>query len=114
MLCRSYRDRTGKNLSAWESLRPLVPICLQFLSFLLWAHNSSYNILGRQPRLMYLACGTVFSNIAVSTESWTLCEVRVDFTLGHDVAEFGAKAPLNANCKVLTSITNGIARKGEA
>jgi len=71
LLCRSYRDRTGKNLSAWESLRPFIPICLQFTLFLLWAHNSPYNILSRQPRLLYLACGTVFSNIAVSFESFT-------------------------------------------
>jgi len=67
-LCRSYRDKTGKNLSLYESLRALVPICLQFVLFLLWAHNSSYNILNRQPRLFYLAAGTIFSNITVSVD----------------------------------------------
>jgi len=53
-------------LSLWEAVRPLVPVCLQFVLFLLWAHCSSYNILNRQPRLFYVAAGTVFSNIAVS------------------------------------------------
>ena len=66
MLHRSYRDRTGKNLSPWEAVRPLVPVCLQFVLILLWIHNSSYNILHRQPRLLYVAAGTIFSNIAVS------------------------------------------------
>jgi len=69
VVCRSYRDKTGKNLSLWESLRPFVPVCLEFTSLLLWAHSSSYSILNRQPRLFYLAAGTVFSNIAVSVES---------------------------------------------
>ena len=64
--CSSYRDKTGKDLSAFESLRPLFPVLLEFALFLLWTHNSSYNILSKHPRLVYVASGTLFSNIAVS------------------------------------------------
>jgi hypothetical protein len=67
LLCfRSYENKTGKNLSLWESIRPLIPCILEFALFIVWSQNSSYNILHRQPRLFYLAAGTIFSNIAVS------------------------------------------------
>jgi len=74
----SYKNNTGKNLSMWESFRPLIPCIVEFALFLLWAHNSSYNILNRHPRLFFLASGTIFSNIAcrcvVNGMSNTRCE----------------------------------------
>jgi ethanolaminephosphotransferase len=73
-----YRNKTGKNLSLYEAIRPLIPVFLEFILFLLWAHNSSYNILSRQPRLFFVAAGTIFSNIAcrcvVSGMSNTRCQ----------------------------------------
>jgi len=60
----SHRDKTGKNLSFYESIRPLIPVFLEFLLFLLWAHYSSVDILIRQPRIFYVAAGTIFSNIS--------------------------------------------------
>lgn len=63
---RSYRDKTGKNLPLCESIRPLVPVILEFGLFIIWANCSSCNILNRHPRLFYVAMGTIFSNIAVS------------------------------------------------
>lgn len=60
----SYRDKTGKGLSFYESLRPLLPAILEFSLFTIWANSSSYNILNRHPRLFFVAMGTIFSNIA--------------------------------------------------
>ena len=62
---RAYRDETGKNLSVYESIRPLLPALIEFAAFLLWVHYSSYDILRKHPRLFYFATGTVFSNISV-------------------------------------------------
>lgn len=74
----SYRDKTGKNLPLCESIRPLVPVILEFGLFIIWANCSSCNILNRHPRLFYVAMGTIFSNIAcrciVSGMSNTRCQ----------------------------------------
>lgn len=64
----SYRDKTGRNLPLCESIRPLLPVILEFSLFIIWANCSSCNILGRHPRLFYVAMGTIFSNIAVSLD----------------------------------------------
>lgn len=60
----SYRDKTGKNLSFYESVRPLLPALLEFTLFLTWSQSSTYNVLNRHPRLFFVAAGTLFSNIA--------------------------------------------------
>lgn len=59
----SYRDKTCRNLSLFEALRPLVPPVMEFGLFLTWVHFSSYNILIKHPRLFLMTIGTLFSNI---------------------------------------------------
>lgn len=75
----SYRDKTGKNLSLQESVRPLISTVILFALMLTWARFSTYQILQRHPRIFYSTSGTVFSNIAcrliISQMSNTRCEL---------------------------------------
>lgn len=62
---RSYKNRTGKMRTFFEAARPLVSFFLFMILFLYWAHMSPNNILESDPRILYLLCGTVFSNLSV-------------------------------------------------
>ncbi|XP_066592681.1 ethanolaminephosphotransferase 1-like [Prorops nasuta] len=78
---KSYRDKTGKMRTLPEALRPLVPLILLFTISTIWiVHSPTHiNILERDPRIIYFAMGTIFSNICcrliVSQMSNTRCEV---------------------------------------
>lgn len=75
---KSYKNKTGKRLSLYENLRPFCPVLWEFALFMIWTRWSSFEILRRQPRLYFVASGTVFSNIAcrliVSGMSNTRCQ----------------------------------------
>ena len=75
----SYRDGTGKMRSLYENLRPLIAPGILWTCFLIWSTMSPYGILEHDPRLVFFASGTVFSNIAcrliVSGMSNTRCHV---------------------------------------
>lgn len=64
---RSYRDKTGKMRSFWEAVRPLVPLVFLFVTATMWIIHSPNNILEQDPRIVFFAIGTIFSNICVST-----------------------------------------------
>ncbi|XP_012257920.1 ethanolaminephosphotransferase 1-like [Athalia rosae] len=76
---KSYRDKTGKMRSLPEAIRPLVPAVLFFAIATFWVTCSPNNILEKDPRIIYFAVGTIFSNICcrliVSQMSNTRCEV---------------------------------------
>lgn len=49
-----------------EAIRPLVPLVLLFMISTLWILFSQQNVLEKDPRIIYFAIGTTFSNICVS------------------------------------------------
>ena len=67
-ICRSYREKSGNNLSLWEGTRPLVPTFILFSLVTIWAFSSPYGIIRKHPRIFYTVTGMVFSNIAVSVK----------------------------------------------
>lgn len=76
---KSYRDKTGKMRSFSEAVRPLVPLAFLFISATVWIMKSPANIIERDPRMIFLVIGTIFSNICcrliVSQMSSTRCEI---------------------------------------
>jgi ethanolaminephosphotransferase len=74
-----YRNKTGKQKSVSEALRPLVPLTALFAITTGWAVWSPSQIVDKDPRMFFLLVGTIFSNIAcrliVSQMSSTRCEV---------------------------------------
>ncbi|XP_012273666.1 ethanolaminephosphotransferase 1 [Orussus abietinus] len=76
---KSYRDKTGKNRTLPEAVRPLVPLLVLFTIATVWVTHSPNNVLEKDPRIIYFAIGTVFSNICcrliVSQMSNTRCEI---------------------------------------
>ncbi|KAF7393022.1 hypothetical protein HZH68_010016 [Vespula germanica] len=76
---KSYRDKTGKMRTFPEAIRPLVPLVLLFMISTLWILFSQQNVLEKDPRIIYFAIGTTFSNICcrliVSQMSNTRCEI---------------------------------------
>ncbi|XP_014613759.1 ethanolaminephosphotransferase 1-like [Polistes fuscatus] len=76
---KSYRDKTGKMRTFPEAIRPLVPLVLLFMISTLWILFSQQDILEKDPRIIYFAIGTIFSNICcrliVSQMSNTRCEI---------------------------------------
>lgn len=79
IICRSYRDGTGKNRSFWEANRPLVSPITFFSLTTIWVLGSPINVLEKDPRCFTLLVGTVFSNICcqliVAQMSNTRCEL---------------------------------------
>lgn len=65
LVYRSYRDKTGKMRTFPEAIRPLVPLILLFAISTIWIMYSPNNILDKDPRIIYFAIGTIFSNICV-------------------------------------------------
>ncbi|XP_043278304.1 ethanolaminephosphotransferase 1-like [Venturia canescens] len=76
---KSYRDKTGKNRTLVEAVRPLVPLAVLMAIATFWVTHSQIDILDKDPRIIYFAIGTIFSNICcrliVSQMSNTRCEV---------------------------------------
>ncbi|KAI0219463.1 Ethanolaminephosphotransferase 1 [Lamellibrachia satsuma] len=75
----SICNGTSKKRGLLGGLRPCVPVVMCFGLFIWWVHVSPYEILRQQPRLVFLAASTVFSNtqtrLIVSCMSDTTCEV---------------------------------------
>lgn len=76
---KSYKDKTGKMLGAWEATRPLISPFLCFLISTLWVFLSKSDIINRDPRMFMYMVGTIFANIncrlIVSQMSSTRCEL---------------------------------------
>ncbi|XP_006819349.1 ethanolaminephosphotransferase 1-like [Saccoglossus kowalevskii] len=60
---RSYKDRSGKMHPFTEAMRPLFSTIFLFLVATMWVHGSTYDILEEEPRIVFWAIGTMFSNI---------------------------------------------------
>ncbi|XP_063983253.1 ethanolaminephosphotransferase 1-like isoform X2 [Diachasmimorpha longicaudata] len=76
---KSYRDKTGKNRTLVEALRPLVSLVAFFAITTFWITHSRSDIIEKDPRIIYFASGTIFSNIScrliVAQMSNTRCEL---------------------------------------
>ncbi|KAK9869249.1 hypothetical protein WA026_002999 [Henosepilachna vigintioctopunctata] len=75
---KSYRDKTGYMRPLSEAIRPLIAFFALFLILYTWITISPSRILERDPRVIYLILGTIFSNIScrliVAQMSNTRCE----------------------------------------
>lgn len=49
-----------------EAMRPMWPFLAFFVMFMFWSHNSPNNIIDKDPRMVFILTGTIFSNISVS------------------------------------------------
>ncbi|XP_033174561.1 ethanolaminephosphotransferase 1 [Bombus impatiens] len=76
---KSYRDKTGKMRTFLDAIRPLLPLAVLFSISTIWVVHSPSNIIDKDPRIIFLAIGTIFSNICcrliVSQMSNTRCEL---------------------------------------
>lgn len=61
--CKSGKTKYN---SLKDIARPLISFTSLFLVSTLWAHYSKSDVLSQDPRIYYLAVGTIFSNISVS------------------------------------------------
>lgn len=77
-LYKSYSEKTGKMRPTGEALRPLISFATYFVLFMFWTHYSPNQIMDKDPRMLYILSGTIFSNIScrliVSQMSNTRCE----------------------------------------
>lgn len=48
-----------------EAVRPILPFVSYFAIFMIWMHWSPSNIMEKEPRIVFLLSGTIFSNISV-------------------------------------------------
>ncbi|CAH2097799.1 unnamed protein product [Euphydryas editha] len=60
----SYKNKTGNMYSTLESMRPIWSMLAMTVTTTVWALCSPNNIIEKDPRVFFLAFGTVFSNIA--------------------------------------------------
>ncbi|XP_011181121.2 ethanolaminephosphotransferase 1 [Zeugodacus cucurbitae] len=74
----SYVQRTGKMRCFSEAMRPLWPLLAFIVIMLLWPYISPNDIMEKDPRIMFLLSGTIFSNIScrliVAQMSNTRCD----------------------------------------
>ena len=75
----AHKTKTGKNLSFWEGVRPMIPLSLFFVLSNLWLYYSPTNIIERDPRAFCLLAGNIFSNICcrliIAQMSNTRCQI---------------------------------------
>lgn len=60
---KSYLNKTGKNLSTMEALRPLTALLALMVITSFWVITSKNDIISNHPRAYYMFTGTIFSNI---------------------------------------------------
>ncbi|XP_044745518.1 ethanolaminephosphotransferase 1-like isoform X1 [Coccinella septempunctata] len=76
---KSYKEKTGYMRTFSEAIRPLVPVTILFVICTIWVLLSPTRILERDPRMIYLILGTIFSNICcrliVSQMSSSRCDI---------------------------------------
>ncbi|XP_045461030.1 ethanolaminephosphotransferase 1-like isoform X2 [Harmonia axyridis] len=76
---KSYKEKTGYMRTFSEAVRPLVPVTILFVICTVWVMLSPTRILERDPRMIYLILGTIFSNICcrliVSQMSSSRCDI---------------------------------------
>ncbi|XP_055298290.1 ethanolaminephosphotransferase 1 isoform X2 [Sitodiplosis mosellana] len=74
----SYTKRTGKMRPFIEAVRPLFPFVLLFIITTIWVIFSRNNILSREPRILFLLFGTIFSNISCRLIVAQMSDTRAD------------------------------------
>jgi len=52
----------------WEMLRPFFAFVWLFVITVVWSFFSRNDVINKEPRILWILYGTIFSNIAVSTE----------------------------------------------
>ncbi len=63
---QAYTNKTFKQKSFYEAIRPLLSTVYLFTLQLIWINRSQSKILELEPRAFFWLTGTLFSNIAVS------------------------------------------------
>jgi len=76
---KAYLNKTFKQPSVYEAIRPLFATIYLFTIQLIWLNYSRINILDLEPRMFYWITGTLFSNIScrliVAQMTSTRCEI---------------------------------------
>lgn len=62
----SSRSPNSRYTTFFDVMRPFVSLTLLFTMSVLWAYQSSNDIITQDPRVYYFTVGTIFSNISVS------------------------------------------------
>uniref|UniRef100_A0A158P772 Ethanolaminephosphotransferase 1 n=1 Tax=Angiostrongylus cantonensis TaxID=6313 RepID=A0A158P772_ANGCA len=75
-------EKTFKQPSLCEAIRPLIPCVILFIVSFLWACLSPTDIAGTDPRLFFFSMGTVFSNIACRLVIAQMSNQRCEVTNG--------------------------------
>uniref|UniRef100_A0A1I8PWB6 Ethanolaminephosphotransferase 1 n=1 Tax=Stomoxys calcitrans TaxID=35570 RepID=A0A1I8PWB6_STOCA len=74
----SYVQRTGKMRTLKEAIRPVWPLLAFMVLLLVWPFISPNDIMEKDPRVLFMLSGTIFSNIScrliVAQMSNTRCE----------------------------------------
>ena len=63
---RSYRDKTGKDHSLMEAIRPLWALLSIIVLCTVWIALSPNDVLNYDPRIVYTRVATLFSNVTGS------------------------------------------------
>ncbi|XP_077283699.1 ethanolaminephosphotransferase 1-like [Arctopsyche grandis] len=89
---KSYRDKTGKDHSIWEAIRPLWALLSIMVLTTTWIILSPNDMLNYDPRVVYTIVATLFSNVTtrliVAQMSNTRCEVVNKLVLPFALAIF--------------------------
>ena len=62
----SYAERTGKMRNFREAIRPMWPFLTFLVLLMIWPYISPNDIMEKDPRILFMLSGTIFSNISVS------------------------------------------------
>lgn len=74
---QSYKNQTGYNRTFAEAVRPLVSITVFFVMTTLWVLLAPY-VLEKDPRVVFIIIGTVFSNICCRLIVAQMSNTRAD------------------------------------
>ncbi|KAL5278899.1 EPT1 family protein [Megaselia abdita] len=74
----SYKNGTGKMRPFMEAARPLFPFLWLFVISTIWVFFSINDIINKEPRIMFILFGTLFSNIACRLIVAQMSDTRCD------------------------------------
>ncbi|KQS70718.1 uncharacterized protein Dere_GG23508, isoform C [Drosophila erecta] len=74
----SYKNKTGKMRPMWEMLRPFFAFVWLFVITVVWSFFSRNDVINKEPRILWILYGTIFSNIACRLIVAQMSDTRCD------------------------------------